>query len=150
MTLVPPNGELVAQAWVAKYVGFPAAQIAATLPKPDKWTANGFLTVRALAAGTPMPELAQRRGTVVQLDAWAASPNTVRPLWGVALTMLERVRVATFRDNQAYGKSLEMPVSGFQAARVFAAYLTREPVRVEGDPSAYAHMTCDLAVDWTV
>lgn len=157
-TLAPPNAELVAQAWLATWSGIPARIIATSLPRdPDKatpvereklWTA--FLTVRNLAAGTPNPDLAERRMSVVQLDAWARKPTSARQPWGVATTLLEKVRLATFRDVWTYRRPIQMPVSGYTNARVLGAYLTREPTRVEGDPSAYARYTCDLAVDWTV
>lgn len=159
MTLAPPNAELVAQAWLTKYAVIPAELVSGSLPKPKKDPKTGqdlprtwtrFLTVRALPAGSPMPELVERRASVLQLDAWAAKPESAKPLWGVAMTMLEVIRLATRRDAQTFGKPLDMPVSGFQTARVLSAYLMTEPTRVENDPSAYAHMTCDLAVDWTV
>lgn len=157
VTLAPPNAELVAQAWLATWSGIPAGIIAGSLPKdPDRatieqqaklWTM--FLSVRSLAAGTPNPELSERRMSVLQVDAWGRSPGKARQPWGATATLLEKVRIATFRDAWAYGRAINMPVSGYQAARVLGAYLTREPTRVEGDPSGYAHMTCDLAVDWT-
>lgn len=153
MTLAPPNAELVAQAWLATYTGIPAAQIATSLPKtvegaPTPWTE--FLTVRALAGGSGNPDLPERRTSVVQLDAWGRVAGRARPAWGFAATLLERVRVATFRNGWAYDKPINMGVAGYLTARVLGAYLTREPTRVEGDPSAFARMTCDLAVDWTV
>lgn len=151
MTLAPPNVELVAQAWIAAYAGIPAGQVATSLPKVTTWTNDGFLQVRAVVGGSSEPTLPQRRTSVVQLDAWGAkASNTVRPLWGVASVLIERVRIATFNGTQGFGKPLSMPISGYLPARPLAAYLTREPTRVEGDPSGFARFTCDLAVDWTV
>jgi hypothetical protein len=159
-TLALPNGELVCQAWLARYADIPAGFIAGTLPKDPKeprsdadyarmWTR--FLTVRALPAGAVHQELTERRGSILQLDAWARElRGSGKQPRGVSANMLERVRVATFRDAQPYGKPLDMPVSGYLTARVLAAYLVSEPRRVEGDPSGFARMTCDLAVDWTV
>lgn len=149
-TLALPNGELVCQAWLSTVADFPKAQVATRLAPIEKWTADGFLTVRALPAGVVHQELTERRGSILQLDTWAASKHSARALWGVAANMAERIRAATFRDAQPYGKPLDMPVSGYLTARVLAAYLVSEPRRVEGDPSGYARMTCDLAVDWTV
>jgi hypothetical protein len=137
-------------AWFHVYAGFPAAQVATRLAPIEKWTNDGFLTVRALPAGTPNPELTERRSSVLQVDAWAAKANSARALWGVAAVMLEKVRIGTFRDNQPHGRPIEMPISGYLPARVLGSYLITEPTRVEGDPSGFAHMTLDLAVDWTV
>lgn len=149
-TLAYPNAELVGAAWLTRTVGLVGAMVAGTLPKPEKWTDGAFVTVRALPAGSPNPTLAEMRYSILQLDFWAATGTTVRPLWAKALQLGEQVRVATFRDGQAYGKPINMPISGYQPARVLAAYLATEPTRVENDPSAYARVTCDLAVDWTV
>ena len=153
LTLAYPNAELVCQAWLAAHTGIPAGLIAGSLPKatdqePRTW--ERFLTARALPAGSPSVELTEKRGSVLQVDLWAAKLRQARPLWGVALTMAESIRYATFRDAQTFGRPLEMPVSGYLPARVLSVYLVTEPTRVEGDPSAYAHVTLDLAVDWTV
>jgi hypothetical protein len=160
-TLAPPNAELVAQAWLADFTGIPAGQIAGSLPKdPDPLPPIGersklwktFLTTRLLTSGSVQNDVTERRTSILQLDAWARNGNgSVKQPWGAAMTMLERVRAQTFRDAWATwcGKPILMPVSGYASARVLGVYLTREPTRVESDPSAYARMTCDLAVDWT-
>lgn len=153
MTGSLPNGELVAQAWIAAYAGIPAGQVAGTLPPPVKWTASGFVQVRAVSGGPVFADLPHRRVSVTQLDFWGTRivNDTSRPLWAVAMLLAERVRVATFPGGpQAYGKPLDMPVAGFLPARVLSGYLLSEPTRVERDPSGYARMTCNLSLAWTV
>jgi hypothetical protein len=150
LTQIPPNAELVAQAWIAAYAGIAPSSIAGSLPKVEAWANNSFVQVRALDAGNPNPELSELRRSVVRIDVWAAKPASARPLWNVAQAVMERIRYATFRNGQAYGKRVPSPISGYLDARVLSAYLINEPVRVEGDPSSYARVTASLAVDWTV
>lgn len=159
MTLAPPNTELVAMAWLSTWSGIPAGLIATSLPKdPERPTPaekaaawSVFVQVRSLPGTASDPELPERRTGVVQLDFWARQRTSARQPWGAALNLAEKVRIATFRDNSsAMSRALNMPASGYLPARVLGAYLTRDPVRVEGDPSGYARCTTDLAVDWTV
>lgn len=151
-TLAPPNGELVTQAWLAVCAGIPAGMIATKLAPIESWTDGGYLTVRTLSSGGNDVDVVERRQTIAQVDTWGARAGRVRPLWGVAATLMERIRLATTRDASLAwtGRPILMPVSGYQDARILGAYLTREPSRVEGDVSGYARFTTDLAVDWTV
>jgi hypothetical protein len=147
-----PNGELVAQAWLAAYAGFDPAQVAGTLPVPEKWVGNGFVQVRSLAPGGVDSTLPERRVTVLQVDLWGTRSvrDTFRPLWGVAMDLAECLRVATFPGVQGYGKTLTMPVPDYLPARALSAVLLSEPARVEDDPSGYARMTTNLSLTWTV
>jgi hypothetical protein len=147
-----PNGELVAQAWLAAYAGFDPAQVAGKLPEPEKWVGNGFVQVRALVGAGVDIDVPQRRTSVLQVDTWGtrSAHDSFRPLWGVAMDLAECVRVATFPDVQQYGKPLDMPVPGYQPARALSASLASDPVRVEDDPSGYARMTINLSLIWTV
>lgn len=149
-----PNGELVAQAWLAANAGIDPGQIAGSLPDPTKsaWPGGGFVQVRALPGGSVDVDVPQRRLSALQVDLWGTRVvrDTLRPLWGVAMALAERVRVATFPDTQVYGKPLVMPVAGYQRARALSAYLLSDPVRVEDDPSGYARMMLNLSVTWTV
>lgn len=141
-----PNAELVAMAWLNR-AGFPADSLATTLPARERWTYSHFLQVRALNGGLPDVDIPQRRRAVLALDAWAATLNGTRPLWRDAVDVMERVRVATFSSGDA--RPLPILLPGYTTARVLGAYLASEPARVEGDPSGYARVTCNLAVDWT-
>jgi hypothetical protein len=151
-TLAHPNGELVGQAWLIAYAGFDPAQVAGHLPAPDKWTASGFVQVRALSGGGVNADLPEHRTTVLQVDLWGTRSvrDTFRPLWGVAMSLAEQVATATYRDVQHYGRPLTMPVPDYLPARALAAVLLSEPVRVEDDPSGYARMTTNLSIAWTV
>lgn len=145
-----PNAELAAQAWAAAYSDIPAGQMAGTLPAPEKWTDGAFLQIRALPGGSANIDIPERVSSVLQLDAWGSRTirDTFRPLWAPAMDLMERIRHAT--AVQAYGRSLPVPVAGYDPARIFAGYLVSEPVRVERDPSGYARLTVNLALDWTV
>jgi hypothetical protein len=147
-----PNGELVAQAWLAAYAGLTTAQVAGSLPAPDKWVDCGFVQVRSLAPGGIDSTLPERRVSVLQVDLWGTRSvrDTFRPLWGIAMELAEKVRVATFPGVQGYGRPLDMPVPDYQPARALSAVLLTEPARVEDDPSGYARMTTNLSLTWTV
>lgn len=149
-----PNAELVGQAWMAAYSSIPAAAMAGTLPAVGKWTPAGdgvgFLQMRALSGGTANIDIPERRSTVLQVDGYGTRivKDTFRPVWSVAMDLLEEVREAT--RSQVYGRPLTMPLADYRDARVFAGYLVSEPVRVEKDPSGYARVTANLEIDWTV
>lgn len=158
MPLYRPNSELVAAAWLALYVPDLTAVTAgdlvgATLPKDAaKWAATGFLQVSSLGSGSPSVDIPLRR-PVLQLDSWAtgntsSTASSLKPQWNLAADLIEAVRIAT-EDAQTgrYGKSIAVR-AGYLNARVQAAYLVTEPLRVLDDPSGYARFTADLAIDW--
>lgn len=151
----PPNNDLVAVAWLAQRVAGLTADIVGTgLPKDTtKWADTGFLQAHAIPGGRSPDVDLPRRLPVIQLDAWATAntsgtASSIKPPWHLANRLLELVRLAT-EDAQTgyYGKPITLP-ENYAAARVQAAYLIGEPGRVEDDPSGYAHLTVDLAIDW--
>lgn len=157
MTLTPPyrpTNELVGVAWLVAYVPeFDAAMVGPTLPKDTtKWAATGFVQVSAIPSGTPDIDLPVRHPRL-QIDGWAtANPNgnasSNKPPWNLAAQLIEAIRLAT-EDAQTgrYGKTIPVKAN-YLDARVQAAYLITEPMRVTDDPSGYARFTADLAIDW--
>lgn len=150
-----PTSDLIAVAWLVAYVPeLVAAMVGTALPKDTtKWADTGFLQATAVPGGrTPDVDL-PRRLPVIQLDAWATA-NTAgtassnKPPWNLAAQLIEHVRVAT-EDAQTgrYGKPLVVKAN-YLNVRVQAVYLLSEPSKVPNDPSGYAHLTADLAIDW--
>lgn len=150
----PPTNELVAVAWLSQRVAGLTADIVGTgLPKDTtKWADTGFLQVTAIPSGLAEVDVPIRRPRL-QLDGWATAntsgtSSSIKPPWNLANRLLELVRIAT-EDAQTgyYGAEVTMPAN-YSPARVLAAYLITEPMRVLDDPSGYARFTADLAVDW--
>lgn len=149
-----PTNELVGVAWLVAYVPeFTAAMVGPSLPKDTtKWDTTGFVQVSAIPSGNPMVDYPLRR-PILQLDAWgtantSGTASSNKPPWHLVAQLLECVRIAT-EDAQTgrYGKSIPVKAN-YLNARVQAAYLVTEPMRVNDDPSGYARFTVDLAIDW--
>lgn len=141
----PPNSDLVMLAWLAQRVpGIVADQVAAQLPAVASWAAEGFVTAQSIPGTQPNVDLPIRK-PVIQIDTWGASPDSARPHWPKAFRLAELIRLAT--ELQEYGQPVTLP-DEYSGARVQAVYLVAEPSRVSGDPSGYAHVTFDLALDW--
>ena len=143
----PPNTDLVAEAWIAQRVpGIVAAQVAGSLPAVASWLDEGFVTVQSIPGTQPNVDIPVRR-PIIQVDTWGASgAQTAKPHWGKAFRLAELIRLAT-EEGQEYGQTVTLP-DAYDGARVQAAYLVAEPSKVPGDPSGYAHVTLDLALDW--
>lgn len=150
-----PTNDLVAVAWLGQRVpGIVDGQVATSLPgfRQDgtlPWADEGFVQV-SIIGGIPDIDLPVRH-PIVQLDFWAATVTasggvSAKPAWNKANRLVELVRVAT-EEGQRYGGPVDMPAD-YLGARVQAAYLITEPLRMEGDPSGYAHFSADLALDW--
>tara|TARA_B100000700_G_scaffold110520_4_gene124544 strand:- start:998 stop:1480 length:483 start_codon:yes stop_codon:yes gene_type:complete len=147
-----PTSDLVAVAWLRQRVPLlDAGSVATALPSDASlWAEAGFVTARAVT-GIPDIDTFTRR-PIVQVDCWAVGMDaagnvTTKPPWNKAARLAELIRNAT-EDVQAYGRPVELPAA-YLPARVQAAYLYSEPSKVTDDPSGYARITFDMALDWT-
>lgn len=150
-----PTNEVVGVAWLAQRVpGLTAAMVATSLPGPDNggalpWQETGFVQLQHISGRGAEVDIPVRR-PVFQLDAYfAPKVGSIKPPWGEANALLELVRDATEVSTALYGRPLTLPAA-FRVARVQAAYLITEPVRITADPSGYARYSLDLAIDWVV
>lgn len=143
---LPTNG-LVAMSWLGQRVtGIAPAQVAGSLPKSlEVWADEGFIQVTEIPGARANIDLPQARKPVMQVDFWACNIGSAKPPWNKAGRLAELVRAAV--EVQAYGQALVMP-TGYLGARVQAAYFIDEPSVVRDDPSGFARLTADLAVDW--
>lgn len=151
-TPYPPTTSLVAVAWLSQRVaGLSADMVATKLPRDvTAWAAVGFVQVTPIT-GAPDVDLPVRR-PLCQVDAWAVALDaagnvTTKPPIHKANRLAELVRLGT-EDQQQYGKLVTLPTD-YQSARVLSAYMLTEPSIVPDDPSGYARVTFDLAIDWT-
>lgn len=142
----PPNTDLVAMAWLVQRVGLDAGMVAGSLPAVASWLDEGFVTVQTIPGTQPNVDIPVRR-PIVQIDTWGAGGvQTAKPHWPKAYRLAELIRLAT-EDGQVYGQAVTLPAD-YTGVRVQAAYLVAEPSKVPGDPSGYARVTLDLALDW--
>jgi len=150
-----PTTQLVAVAWlVARVPEFTAAMVGGALPKEtSKWAATGFVQASPVLSGSPNVDIPVRK-PIIQIDLWGTAntsdtASSVKPPWNLVAQLAECLRAAT-EDAQTghYGQTLAVK-AGYLAARVQAAYLVTEPMRIDNDPSGYARFSADLAIDWT-
>ena len=85
------------------------------------------------------------RSPVVTVDTWAVKPGSTKPPWYQANALAEVVDAGTRAVNAS--RAVALP-SGYNPARVFAAYFVQEPRRAYGDQGDYAHYVADLALHW--
>lgn len=146
----PTNG-LVAVAWLSQRVpGLTADMVATSLPRgtaanPYPWAEKGFVQASVIA-GTPDVDVPIRR-PLIQVDAWAMTPNSGRPPVAKAANLAELVRTATELDTARYATPVALP-DNYGDAIVLSAYVETEPAEIPDDPSGYAHFTLDLRIEW--
>ncbi|MFD4830137.1 hypothetical protein ACFWPV_09820 [Streptomyces uncialis] len=140
------NSELVAVAWLASAAGISPGQVATTVPAdPRLWAANGFVQVSPVVGGSPNVDNALRK-PVLQIETWAATPDSGKPPWGKAASLFELLMAATY-DDALMQRTLTLP-AGYPQARVLTALFLTEPRRTPADESSYARFTADLALHW--
>ncbi|QOR55838.1 MAG: hypothetical protein YHS30scaffold324_70 [Catenulispora phage 69_17] len=161
-TLLLPNSELVACAWLAQVPGFTAAMVGTTLPRlgptgplPD-WVAAGFVTV-AVGGGTPGSH-APLAEPALSVNCWAVNATCTgsgqpinvspRPPWGKAAQLAEQIRHAVYVLDKGATRAVSMPVPGYAGAAVMSALLLSEPRRVPADIAGFARTQFDLQLDW--
>lgn len=144
-----PTTELVAVGWLKLVPGAPAA-VGTELPGPDSsgvapWAADGAITVLAVGGGRHM--YVALRSPIVTVDCWAAPATPSRhPPFGLANQLAETVIAHTYSDG---GKEeIDVPLAGYNDARVLSAWPVSEPRRIPEEGTGYAHYSFDLALHW--
>jgi len=163
-TLLLPNSELVALAWLASVPGFTTAMVGTMLPKlPGSgtmpgWVATGFVTA-AVVGGSPDAWMPQAQ-PVIGVNCWAVNATqtggptgpinpATKPPWGKAAQLGEQIRGAAYTLNRSgAARQVAMPVTGYAHAAVQSAVLLTEPRRVPGDVGSYARFTFDMQLFW--
>lgn len=141
-----PTSPVVAVAWLRSRAGIVAGQVATKLPRElATWAELGFVQA-TIVPGSVDDDLRIRR-PLVQVDAWAHSPEGVRPPVGKAARLAELVLKATETSEQEYGRAIDLGPN-YLPARVLAAHSPTEPSEVEGDPSGFARVTFDFVLNW--
>lgn len=161
-TLLLPDSELVACAWLAQVPGWTTAMVGTTLPRlgpvgpmPD-WVATGFVTI-GVVGGTPAAEVPQAV-PVLSVNCWAVNAKCAgigqpinvssRPPWGRASQLAEQIRHAAYALDKGLGRTVSMPVPGFAVAGVQSALLLTEPRRVPADLAGFARYQFEMQLTW--
>ena len=141
-----PTSPVVAVAWLRSRAGIPAGSVATKLPRElAAWAELGF--IQATIVPGSVDDDVRKRSPLVQIDAWAHSPEGVKPPVGKAARLAELVLKATETDAQLYGRAIDLGPN-YLPARVLSAHSPTEPSEVEGDPSGFARVTFDFVLDW--
>ena len=143
-----PTNELVGVHWIKSLANLgyaiPASSVNTTLPADNStWEASGFIQVQ-MAGGAPDLYLPMNR-PLLQVDCWAAKPNSEKPPWGKANNLAELIKAATY-DKTTWG-NLTLPAT-HENARVLGSIASTEPRRVLADEARFAVYTMDLELIW--
>lgn len=159
MTVLLPNSELVARAWMLGVPGLSAIAGAGTRVPPDpiSWGAEVQRTYRFVKVGPIVGGGFNRdvplRSPVVQFTLLAARPGSNQPPWEAAEEMAELVIADTYTDQNgrlnagARAVTAYLP-EGYDPASVRVAAMINEPRRVPADPGSYAKYTTEIQVFW--
>jgi hypothetical protein len=136
---------LVAVAWIGSVAGIDEGQVGTTLPKPEHWNEDGFITVLTVG-GTPHVNFALRK-PVVQIDCWANNLNSNKPPWGKSNNLAEIILKGMYVDQLDIQRTLTLR-DGFHNAKVLSIYPQSEPRRIRDDNASYARYQFDAIMDW--
>mgnify|MGYP001216108092 CR=1 FL=1 len=145
-----PTNALVVQAFVGSRPGILPSQVAGKLPRdPSAWADLGFIVV-SIIGGSPDVDIPVRH-PLAQIDAYAvtldaAGTVSAKPPVAKANWLAELVRTSTDAGDY-YSKPVTMPAN-YAGAIVLGAAVVGEPREITDDPSGYARVTLDLALDW--
>lgn len=154
-----PTTLLVVPAWLKLVLGTDVGA-ATELPESNEWhgPSKGFVTV-TMAGGDENPYLPQSE-PVVQLDVYATSTDSSKPLWYAAQNICSaivdavRPRMPNGSANPYFNVTLPLSVKGksYGSARVMEAggSVLTAPTRAYGSAEQYAHMIFDVSFVWTV
>jgi hypothetical protein len=142
-----PTNALVAVAWIGQNVeGVTPSMVATSLPRAlETWAALGFVQVTMLSRTADVNGL--KRLPVAQVDAWAHSPDSVRPPVAKANGLAELVFAAASDPRPTYDRTLTVKAN-YRDAYVLGVYPLTEPAEVPDDPAGFARATFDMALDW--
>jgi hypothetical protein len=144
-TLLLPNNELVASAWIQTVLN-QVGGVGSKLPgDQSSWKDTGFVQI-TVVGGSSSPYM-PLKSPVIGCKCTAVNPGGRFPPWDQANQLAERIRGACFTAQQA-PQLVALP-SGYEHAAVRSVYLLNDPKRLGGDDSAYARYQFDLQMHWT-
>jgi hypothetical protein len=147
--VAPPDGALVADAWLRLVSGLPASCVGPTLPNARRtpspaWVTSGFVQ-HTVVGGSPNVHVPLRR-SVVQVDCWAVTLDDRTPPWGRASALAEAVLGAAY--GTVNERTLAVPV-GYGVPLLRTVTPLQEPRKVREDGAGFARFQLDLEFVWT-
>lgn len=142
-----PTSRLVAVGWLS--LALPGVGVGTELPKGSAASpTTGYLRT-AVIGGTPGRDVPMR-GPVVAAECWfPPHADTGDASWARAEDLAERVIAATY-NPALMGVVVDLSsVGSYAPARVHTVVALAEPRRDENDPSGWARLDVDLAINWT-
>lgn len=147
--MTPPDGALVADAWLRLVSGLPASCIGPTLPDARRapapaWVTQAFVQ-HTVVGGAPNPHVPLRR-SVVQVDVWAVTLDDRTPPWGRASAVAETIVGA------AYGTVNELALTtpaGITIPLLRTVTPLQEPRKIREDVAGFARFQLDVEFVWT-
>lgn len=142
-----PTPEQVAATWLSTVPSMPLNKVATTLPADvSTWADTGFVTVTTVG-GSPKSIHVPVREPVIQIDVWAANPNSPKPPWGRAGSLMQAIVDFTYYTEQP-GVLYIRP--GFYQVRVMSVFPIVEPRRIPGDEAGFARYQMDMAFSYAL
>lgn len=148
-TVLIPNTDLVAVAWIRSIPGLTADGVATQLPSDEStWAENGFVVVPTAVGGTPGNNLPVRN-PVCQVETWGTVPGSDKLPWGIPAGLAEQIRLATY-DRAAFARPLPITAGSvtYPPAHVLGATVVTEPRRIWSDAGDFAGYALDLLLTW--
>ncbi|GAA3230694.1 hypothetical protein GCM10017691_23880 [Pseudonocardia petroleophila] len=141
-----PNTDVVTVAWLKTLSSLPPLAIATSLPGDvASWANTGF--VQAMSVGGTPGVHVPLQSPIVQIDCWAATPNSQKAPWGKAGALAEAVYLAAVEFDRRFEPVLP---GDFETARILSVYPISEPRKMTGDEAGFARYTLEIALAWTV
>ena len=145
MGTAPATAEVVLAAWL-RGLNL-AAGAGHHLPTDNStWATSGYLLVPLGAVGGGRDYDTTMEHPVMQVDAYAAAPDSGKPPWAKAGVLAQRVIRAT--DDESLVKVSPTLPSAYAPVRVLELYLVGPPPHPLPDVSSYARYTFNLAMHW--
>jgi hypothetical protein len=142
------NNDVVAVAFLKTILG-QSGGVGTELPakvqgQPETWKDTGFVQVTVVGGSSSIYN--QQKAPVMGLKCWAVTPDSRRPPWQEANNLAETIRAKCFGryTNPVF---VALP-TGYPGALVHDAHFVTDPIRVEGDDSAYACYLAHLQMYW--
>lgn len=147
MTLLLPNDELVAMAWLPAAVSrITTAKVATTLPDPP-WTDDEFVQIMQVGGDADRDNMISE--PVISVNCFAMKASSIKPPWGQANHLASLIWEATFQRRWAPDPAVELTMpTGYGRAIVRTVSALTRPRRIESDPSQYAVYNLDLQFNW--
>lgn len=141
-----PNAEMAIIAWLKTVPGVPSTKVATTVPADlNAWKDTGFVQVFTVG-GSPGVHVPMR-APVLQISAWAVSPNSQKTPWGQAQALAERV-FSGFYNPDLFPVRVTFGGLDYRPAQIHTGYPLSEPQKIPGSESGYAQVRFDATISW--